>query len=82
MNCQKAARLVSERKDRRLSWREVLELRLHMGLCRMCVTYQRQIDMLSRISRRAGEMVMGAPISKSLSPAARERIKNRLTRDD
>ena len=82
MDCQEAARLVSERKDHRLSWRQLLALRLHMFKCRMCVTYQRQLELLTRLSRRAGEMVSSAsPFSKSLSPAARQRIKDRLKSD-
>jgi len=53
-----------------------------MFKCRMCVTYQRQLELLTRLSRRAGEMVSSAsPFSKSLSPAARQRIKDRLKSD-
>ncbi|MDH3197317.1 MAG: hypothetical protein OEO21_03675 [Candidatus Krumholzibacteria bacterium] len=80
MDCHEAARLISERKDHRLPWRRVLELRLHLVMCRMCVTYHRQLDLLTRVSRRAGEIVLSAsPLSRSLSPAARQRIKDRLS---
>jgi hypothetical protein len=80
MDCHEAARLISERKDHRLPWRRVLSLRMHLVMCRMCVTYHRQLDLLTRVSRRAGEIVLSAPaLSRSLSPNARQRIKDRLS---
>lgn len=80
MDCHEAAKLISERKDHRLSWRQVVALRVHLFRCRMCVTYHRQLDVLTRVSRRAGELVLSAaPLPKSLSPDARQRIKDRLS---
>ena len=41
--CKEATALVIAREDRVLSWRDRLELRLHMAICAACPTFERQV---------------------------------------
>ena len=86
MNCEEIAKLVSEQKDRKLPFHRRIGMRFHLGMCKMCRLYRRQLEMLSRISSRAGEMELSAsgPSGPGLSEPAKERIRKHLahTNDD
>lgn len=77
ISCKEAARLESESKDHPLGVWKRLQLGFHMLMCRLCRTYRAQLDLLSRISRQAGDLVMDRS-GEGLPAEARERIKNRL----
>jgi hypothetical protein len=79
MNCQEVARIVSEMKDRPVSWRARLTVHLHLAMCRMCQTYRKQLDLISRVSRAAGDLVMDRSTSTTMSEDAKERIKQKLS---
>ncbi len=54
LSCKDAARLLSERRDRRLPLRTYVSLRLHVFACKMCRIYGAQLVMVSRVCREAG----------------------------
>jgi len=81
MTCKEASQLISERKDHPLPPGKRIGLWFHLIACKMCVGYKNQLQMLSRISKRAGETVMGKA-SGSLSSDARDRMKQRLSGND
>jgi hypothetical protein len=41
--CQEVAALVIAREDRRLNWPERVGLRVHMGICKACPGFERQV---------------------------------------
>ncbi|MCH7548585.1 MAG: zf-HC2 domain-containing protein [Candidatus Krumholzibacteriota bacterium] len=81
MTCKEAARLISERKDHPLSFPRSISLRFHLLMCRVCVGYKNQIELISRISSRAGEMFLGSP-DGTLSADAKEKMKQRLSENE
>lgn len=52
LNCREAARLLSESQDRRLPWRQRMNLKLHTALCSGCRNLGRQMGSLRDFSRR------------------------------
>ena len=48
LSCKEASRLISEGMDRRLSFRERIVLRLHVGVCDACSRFTRQLAFLRR----------------------------------
>jgi predicted anti-sigma-YlaC factor YlaD len=52
MTCQEITELVTDYLERRLSLRDRLRLRWHLGLCRHCRAYMQQIRMAIRIAGR------------------------------
>lgn len=44
--CSDVSRLVSESHDRPMSWMERARMRLHLAMCRYCLRFQRQLDVL------------------------------------
>jgi len=78
MSCKEASRLVSEMRDHRLPIRKQIGLWLHLAACRVCSAYKRQLEVIGRISRAAGEMVTANRDGPSLSEQSRQRMKHRL----
>ena len=54
LSCPDIARLLSEKRDRRLSIRTRISLRLHMFACKMCRIYGTQLVVVSRVCQHAG----------------------------
>jgi hypothetical protein len=52
--CHHAHRLAVESMDRTLSWRERVQLRLHLMACGMCASFVQEIGVLRRSVRRWG----------------------------
>jgi hypothetical protein len=84
-SCEKAARLVSERHDRRLSFFDQVHLRMHLALCFLCRNFARQIDMVRKLSKALGQsdsvVAKNALLDQSLSPEAKSRMKDALARE-
>ncbi len=51
ISCQKAADLVCQRLDRRLSVWERFQLRFHLLMCRVCRKFEQQTESLDRAIR-------------------------------
>jgi len=81
MTCKEASQLISESKDHPLPLPKRVGLWFHLLMCRMCTGYKNQLELISRLSYRAGEIVMGAS-SGALSPDTKERMKQRLSEHD
>jgi hypothetical protein len=80
LGCKEAARLLSEQRDRRLSWRARIALRFHMLACKMCQIYGAQLGMVSRICNEAG-MRAEDHCPECLSDERKRRMKDALARD-
>lgn len=76
-SCREATRLQSEAMDRPLSLRKRIGLRIHLGLCRWCRRYGRQIGFLRSVAHEHEKQEETLP-PQTLRPEARERIKERL----
>lgn len=46
MNCHDATFLLSQRRERTLTFSERMKLRLHVGMCRGCANFERQLPRL------------------------------------
>ena len=79
-NCREASRLQSEALDRSLSRGQRLGLRLHLLLCKWCRRYGTQIRFLRQAVQEHTDKVTDAT-PQSLSPEARERLKQALRSD-
>jgi hypothetical protein len=54
MRCLESARLLSEQRDHPLSWRKRIGLRVHLFLCQLCRTYEKQVAAMCEICHHAG----------------------------
>lgn len=81
-SCKQAARLVSISVERRLTWREALSMRIHLGMCKTCTRYRNQIAALRKIFIRHEAMQENIPPSggECLHPAAKEKIQQEINK--
>lgn len=75
--CQDVARLQSVTLDTRLGMLKRLGLCVHLLMCKWCRRYGKQIRFLHHAASEHPDNLVEA-IPQSLSPEARERIKERL----
>src|ERR1051325_2498035 len=80
-NCKQAARLQSDALDRKLPFFQWLGLRLHLGFCKWCRRYGRQLRFLRDAAHEHPEELV-KPLPHKMSEEARERIKRRLQAEE
>lgn len=51
LSCKESTRLISDAKERQLSTKEKLALRLHILICKPCQRFSAQLDMLSNLAK-------------------------------
>jgi len=51
-SCRQASRLISDREERPLGWRDRIALRLHLKACLTCVRYEQQVRFMGRAMGR------------------------------
>ncbi|MEZ5429387.1 MAG: hypothetical protein R2747_24270 [Pyrinomonadaceae bacterium] len=79
-DCRHITPTIGESLDRKLSLRENINVKLHLWTCRACSNYLANLKFMREVfqlqeKRREEEI---DPLSVSLSPEARERIKKAL----
>ena len=47
LNCHDATFLLSQSRERKLTFSERMKLRLHVGMCSGCANFERQLPVLS-----------------------------------
>lgn len=55
LNCHEATFLLSQAQDRRLGFSERMKLRLHVGKCRDCANFERQLPYLGVAAKALAE---------------------------
>ncbi len=82
LTCKDASHLVSHSQDRPLSFRERLELRIHLWVCANCRQFERQMGLMRRLlrqpTRQAEAEAEAETADTPLSAEARERISQTL----
>lgn len=76
--CKTVAPLFSFALDRKLSLIEKLRVRLHLYTCGACLNYVSNLKFMHQVFERQEENFTDEKIHASLSPEARERIKEKL----
>lgn len=76
LSCKEATRLASDALDQTMPLGRRLALKLHLLLCPPCNRFAAQIARLERLYRQHRE---NSSEGATLSPATKERIKERLT---
>lgn len=75
--CKEVIRLLSESRERSLTLRERIGIRLHYLICVWCPRYERQLKLLGDAAR-CHPAPTETPAAPSLSADARERLKRSL----
>lgn len=78
LTCKDASRLVSERQERKLGFRERLGLRIHLWMCAQCRRFEQQIQLLRRALQRISAQTDVEVQTTSLAPEARDRIRKAI----
>ncbi|MEP6901222.1 MAG: zf-HC2 domain-containing protein [Actinomycetota bacterium] len=77
-HCKSVAPLFSDAFDRKLSPIEKLRVRLHLYTCGACLNYVSNLKFMHEAFSKQEENLGNGKIQASLSPEAKERIKQTL----
>jgi len=77
-NCKEVSRRVSESMDRKLPLYQRMLIRMHLLMCKYCARFRRQVVMLRKLCRSHRLNENFSDPNASLSPDARERIRQAL----
>ena len=80
LTCKQASEIISQSYDRRLSWREQWNLRIHLFICNACARFARQMRFIRQAMRRFSQEQSEADKQIRLSADAADRIKRELGR--
>ncbi len=79
ITCKEASYLASKKLDKKLTWRESLNFKLHTMICRICRRYALELKKFHHTMQKAGESSLSLlPKSVKLSKQSRERIKQTI----
>ncbi len=80
LHCREISKLVSDSMERELSFRQRMNVWMHLAMCRLCAAFARQLRLLRRAAHDNPERL--GPDSSDpnarLSADARERIRTVL----
>lgn len=84
LRCREVSQLVSESMERKLPFRQRMQVWMHLAMCRLCAGFARQIRLLRSMARQHADQVPGRTSEHEivLSPKARERIRAALRNHD
>ena len=57
LDCRQASQLISKSLDRRLSWRERLEIRFHLFICKYCKRFSQQSTTMCTAINRMSQSI-------------------------
>lgn len=74
--CKEVSRLISESMETRLPLRKRIGLRMHLGMCRLCRGFARQLRVIQAAAKQHGASEDDTGLTDAmLSDDARERIR-------
>ncbi len=80
LNCKEISKLVSESLDRKLSWRERINLWMHIGMCGFCSRFRKDLLHIHEEAQQHAEEIEQdtADSDVKLSDDSRDRMKRLL----
>jgi hypothetical protein len=82
-NCKQATLLIEKRQIRTLSFRETIELRIHLAGCSMCKLYDKQSQVINQMVQQLFHDAMQAPftLDDAYKKELQERIEEELNKN-
>lgn len=80
LTCKQASQIITQSYDRRLSWQERWNMRIHLFICDACAHFAKQMRFLRQAARRFAQGQADADEQVRLSAEAVARIKHELER--
>lgn len=73
ISCKEATFMVSKKEEKKLSWREKFQLKLHLAICKMCRLFEKQSRRISKDAAQLHEHT-----TEALSTEKKQEMKTAL----
>ncbi len=78
ITCKDTSPLISEMMDHSLPLGRKLRVRVHLGMCKVCQIYQKQLKLLRTLAKKISEEDNPSYSKVSLTEECKERMKEAL----
>ncbi len=79
LTCKETSYLASKKLDKKLTWRENIDFKLHIIMCGLCRRYASEIEKIHIMMQKSGKSGLSElPESVKLSKESQERISKAL----
>ncbi len=75
MTCEDTSPLISEMMDHRVSLLKRWRIKIHLGLCQVCMYYKEQLETIRNLSKKLGQEDVSVKKDITLAPQAKEKLK-------
>ncbi|MBC8283083.1 MAG: zf-HC2 domain-containing protein [Nitrospinae bacterium] len=75
MTCKDVYPLISEEMDHPLSFGGRIRLKIHLGICHLCVIYRKQLQVLRNLAKNIGKGDSEVNENATLNPDTKEKIR-------
>ena len=80
--CQRTVETISQSMERPLSFKERIQLKLHLWICAWCQWYLEHLQLIRETARAKADEATDLNTGASLSDEARELIRRKLIKQD
>jgi hypothetical protein len=78
LTCQDTSPLISEMMDHRVSFMKRLKIRIHLSLCKVCLYYKKQLEVIKGLSKNLGREDFSVNADKTLTQESKQKIKKMI----
>jgi hypothetical protein len=78
LTCQDTSPLISEMMDHKVSFIKRLKLKIHLSLCKVCLYYKEQLELIRDLSKNLGREDFPASKDEALPEESRQKIKQMI----
>jgi hypothetical protein len=78
LTCQDTSPLISEMMDHKVSFIKRLKLKIHLSVCKVCLYYREQLELIRDLSKNLGREDFPANKDEVLPEKSRQKIKQMI----
>jgi hypothetical protein len=78
LTCQDTSPLISEMMDHKVSFIRRLKIKIHLSLCKVCLYYKEQLELIRNLSKNLGREDFPANSDAALPEGAKQKLKKMI----
>jgi len=78
LTCHDTSPLISEMMDRKVSFIKRLKIKIHLSLCKVCLYYKEQLELIRDLSKNLGREDFPVNSDETLSQESKQKIEKMI----
>ncbi|MDT8376733.1 MAG: hypothetical protein RQ867_08375 [Mariprofundaceae bacterium] len=81
-SCKEASRIASDSLDRKLTWSEWVNMKLHLAMCRLCRNFDQNIRFINTIMKRRRKTLEKTRLSSQQKETLTKNVVDAIKQED